>query len=140
MDEIEEANDDIDAGKVLFIGTNKEKFNFNIKKPLDFIGAIYNGKTSLKEAEIKQRDLENKIEALKGCRLKNAEEEKEEINEVLMQANDMLESRNKIIEAFRDGIFLSKHLKKSVDAAHDYVLKEVTKSIKKIKSMQKILV
>ena len=28
-----------------------------------------------------------------------------------MQANDMLKYRNKIIEAFRDGTFLSEHLK-----------------------------
>ena len=31
---------------------------------------------------------------------------------LLMQANDMLEYRNKIIETFRDGIFSSEHLKK----------------------------
>ena len=29
-----------------------------------------------------------------------------------MQANDLLEYRNKIINAFKDGTFLSKHLKK----------------------------
>ena len=28
MDEIEDANDDIDDGKLLFIGSNKERFNF----------------------------------------------------------------------------------------------------------------
>ena len=32
MDEIEEANDDIDDGKLLFICSNKEKFNFNTFK------------------------------------------------------------------------------------------------------------
>ena len=70
---------------------------------------------------------------LKGYRLKNAE--KEEINGVLMLANDMLEYRNKIIEAFRDGTFSSEHLKNSDDDAYDYVLKKVTKFIRKIKSM-----
>ena len=61
MDEIEEANDDIDDGKLLFICSNKEKFNFNtFKKPLNFILAIYNGEISLKEVEFKQRDLEKK--------------------------------------------------------------------------------
>ena len=39
---------------------------------------------------------------------KNAEE-KEEINGVLMQVNDLLEFRNKIIDAFKDGTFLSEH-------------------------------
>ena len=59
MDEIEDANDDINNGKLLFIGSNKERFNFNtFNKPLNFISAIYNGEISLKEAEIKLRDLE----------------------------------------------------------------------------------
>ena len=72
MDEIDEANNDTVNAKLLFIGSNEEKFNFNIRKPLDFISAIYNAKISLKEAEIKQRDLEKEIEDLKGYRLKNA--------------------------------------------------------------------
>ena len=61
MDEIEEVNNDIDDGKLLFIGSNKEKFNFNtFHKPLNFISAIYNGEISLNKAEFKQRDLEKK--------------------------------------------------------------------------------
>ena len=61
MDEIEDANDDINDSKLLFIGSNKEKFNFNtFNKPLNFILAIYNGEISLKEAEFKHRDLEKK--------------------------------------------------------------------------------
>ena len=52
MHEIEDADDNIDDDKLLFTGSNKEKFNFNtFKKPLNFISAIYNGKISLKEAE-----------------------------------------------------------------------------------------
>ena len=51
MHEIEDADDNIDDDKLLFTGSNKEKFNFNtFKKPLNFISAIYNGKISLKEA------------------------------------------------------------------------------------------
>ena len=53
IDEREDADDDIDYGKLLFTGSNKENLDFNIRKPLDFISAIYNGKISLKEAEIK---------------------------------------------------------------------------------------
>ena len=61
MDEIEEANDDIGDGKLLFIGINKEKFNFHTcKRPLHFISTIYNGEMSLKEAKFKQRDLQKK--------------------------------------------------------------------------------
>ena len=61
IDEIEDANDDIDDGKLLSIGSNKERFNFNIfNKPLNFIAAIYNSKISLKEAEFKQKNIEKK--------------------------------------------------------------------------------
>ena len=54
-----------------------------------------------------------------------------------MQANDMLEQGDKIVKAFRDGTFSSKHLKKSNDAAYDYVLKDVKNFIQKIESMAK---
>ena len=84
MDEIKDAGNDIDNNKVLFIGSKKEKFNFNIfRMALNFLSAIYNGEISLKEAEISQRNLEKKIEELKfNYRSENAEE-KEEINGVL---------------------------------------------------------
>ena len=44
-----------------------------------------------------------------------------------MQANDLLEYRNKIINAFKNDIFLSEYLKKSDDAGYKYVLKDVKK-------------
>ena len=66
MDEIEEADSEIDDYKLLFIGSNKEKFNFNIfRKPLNFLSSIYNGEITLKRAEILQGDLDKKIENLK---------------------------------------------------------------------------
>ena len=52
-----------------------------------------------------------------------------------MQVNDKLEFRDKIIKAFRDHNFLFEDLKKSDNAAYDYVLKDVSKFIKKIESM-----
>ena len=42
-----------------------------------------------------------------------------------MHANYMLEFWDKIIDAFKNGIFLSEHLKTSDDAAHDHVLEDV---------------
>ena len=136
MKEIKDADNDIDIYGLVFIGSNREKFSINIfRMPLNFLSAIYNGEITLKEAQIFQRNLEKKIEELKyNYKPKNVEE-KEEINGVLMQANDMLEYRDKIIEAFRDGTFSSEHLKKSDYAAYDYVLKDVEKFIQKIKSI-----
>ena len=50
-----------------------------------------------------------------------------------MQANELLECRNKIIKAFKDGTFRSEHLKELDAAAYDYVL---NKSINEIRSME----
>ena len=59
MDEIEDADNYINNGKFLFIGSNKEKFNFNtFRMPLNFISAIYNGEVSLKESGFFQKHLE----------------------------------------------------------------------------------
>ena len=77
--------------------------------PLNFLSDIHNGKISLKQAEFFQRNLEKKIEELRfNYKSKNAKEE-EEIYRVLMQANEMLEHRDKIFEAFRNGTFSSEH-------------------------------
>ena len=136
MDEIEDSDDGIDVYKLVFIGSNREKFNFNIfGKPLNFLSAIYNGEITLKKAEILQRDLDKNIEKLKfNYKAKNVEE-KEEIDKVLMHANDLFKYRNKTIQAFKEGTFSSEHLKKSDGAAHDYVLENVNDFIQKIKSM-----
>ena len=48
----------------------------------------------------------------------------------------MLQYRDKIITAFKDGTFMSEHLKKSDNAAYDYVPKDVNKFIEEIKSME----
>ena len=48
----------------------------------------------------------------------------------------MLESRNKIIKAFKDDIFPSEHFKKSDDTAYNYMLKNVNEFIEEIKSME----
>ena len=56
-----------------------------------------------------------------------------------MQANDLLEYRDKIIKAFKDGTFLSKYLKKSDYAAHDYVLKDVMILFRKLNQWKKKL-
>ena len=59
---------------------------------------------------------------------------------MLMHANDMLDYGDKIIEAFRDGTFSSEHLKRSDDAAYDYVLKDVNNFIQEIKSVEEKLI
>ena len=110
---------------------------------LVFLSGIYNGKITLNDAEFKQKDLEGKIRDLQFYYEPKNKKEKEEINGVLMQSNSLLEYRDKIIDAFKNGTFLSEHFKKkSDDAANNYVLKVVKKSnlcvrfIEEIKSME----
>ena len=63
MDKVKDADDDIDIYQRVFISNNRKKFNFYriiFRIPLNFLSAIYNGEIPLKEAKIKQRDLEKK--------------------------------------------------------------------------------
>ena len=53
-----------------------------------------------------------------------------------MQANDLLEYRYKIIDAFKDGTFLSKYLKNTDNAGYNYVLKDAGNFIQEIKSIE----
>ena len=55
-----------------------------------------------------------------------------------MQANNLLEYRNKIIDTFKNGTFSSKYfLKKTDNAAYNYKFKNVKNFIQEIKSMSK---
>ena len=102
--------------------------------PFNFLSSIYNGEVALDR--IYSKRFIDEINELKyNYKPKNVKEE-EEINEVLMHANNMLEYRDKIIEAFRDGTFSSEYFKKLDHAAHDYVLKGVGK----LYQWQKILI
>ena len=78
MDEIEDVNKDINVKKLAFIGSNREKFNFNkFKIPLNFLSSIYNGQIALKVAEFLQNDLYDEINELKyKYKSKNVKEEK----------------------------------------------------------------
>ena len=53
-----------------------------------------------------------------------------------MQANNLSKCRDSIIKAFKDGTFLSEHLKNSDDGAHSYKLENVNEFIEKIKLME----
>ena len=64
MDRIEDA-DNLDYNKLLFIGSNKENFNYNFfSTPLNFLLDDFNGKITFKKAENNQRDLNKKIKEL----------------------------------------------------------------------------
>ena len=61
LDYLKRLNDEINDGKLLFNGSNKEIINFiTFNKPLNFISAIFIGEISFKKAEINQRNLNKK--------------------------------------------------------------------------------
>ena len=139
IDEIEEVNNDIDKHKLFFIGNNKAKFNFDaFRMPLNFLSDIYNGKISLKEAKLKQKDLEKEIENLQFYYIPKNKEEKDHKSQVLMQANDLLEYREKNIDEFKD-TFSPEYLKKLDNAVDDFTLKNVNTFIQEIKLMEEII-
>ena len=136
VDEIKDVDEYIDIKNFLFIGSNWEKFNFNtFRTPLNFLSDICNVQITLKETEISQKKLDKKTEKLKFKFKPKNVQEKEKIDGVLMQANHLLQNKDKITEAFKDGTFPSERLKKSDDAAYGYVLESIKKFIQKIKSM-----
>ena len=67
----------------------------------------------------------------------NNVEEKEEINNVLIQVNDLLKHRDAIIDAFEKRIFLFEQLKGESKNAGEFVIEEVSNFIQKIESMSK---
>ena len=81
------------------------------------------------------KKLYKKIEVLKFNHKPKDEKEKEEINKILMQANEMLEYRDKIIDAFKNGTFLSEYLKNLDEAGYKYIIKDVKKFTQEIESM-----
>ena len=95
MDEIEDVNKDINIYKLVFIGSNRGKLCFNIfRMILNFLSSIYNGQVAL--GRIYSKRFIDEINELKyNYKPKNVKEE--EINEVLMQANNMLEYRDKLL-------------------------------------------
>ena len=81
--------------------------------------------------------MNKKIKRLKFDYKPNNVEEKEEINNVLIQVNDLLKHRDAIIDAFEKRIFLFEQLKGESKNAGEFVIEEVSNFIQKIESMSK---
>ena len=79
--------------------------------------------------------MNRKIKRLKFDYKPNNVEEKEEINNVLIQVNDLLKHRDAIIDASEKRIFLFEQLKGESKNAGEFVIEEVSNFIQKIESM-----
>ena len=81
--------------------------------------------------------MNKKIKWLKFDYKPNNVEEKEEINNVLIQVNDLLKHRDAIIDAFEKRISLFEQVKGGSKNAGEFVVEEVSNFIQKIESMSK---
>ena len=77
-----------------------------------------------------------KIRDLQFGHTSKKKKEKEKESQILMHANELSKSRNKIVKAFKDDIFPSEHLKKSDDAAYDFTLKNINEFIQEIRPIE----
>ena len=81
--------------------------------------------------------MNKKIKWLKFDYKPNNLEEREDINNVLIQVNDLLKHRDAIIDAFEKRISLFEQVKGESKNAGEFVVEEVSNFIQKIESMPK---
>ena len=81
--------------------------------------------------------MNKKIKWLKFDYKPNNLEEREDINNVLIQVNDLLKHRDAIIDAFEKRISLFEQVKGESKNAGEFVVEEVSNFIQKIESMSK---
>ena len=81
--------------------------------------------------------MNKKIKWLKFDYKPNNLEEREDINNVLIQVNDLLKHRDAIIDAFEKRISLFEQVKGGSKNAGEFVVEEVSNFIQKIESMSK---
>ena len=105
IDEINKEIKDNEGKHFWCTHSNGKEFNFYKFANLNLFGnKIFNGNTSIEDALEEQAKMEKLLMSLK----KNHPSNDYKINarkEVLKNAKDLLETRNKIINAFRDGNF-----------------------------------
>ena len=114
MDEINKEIKDNEDKFFLCIHSNGTEFNFYKFANLNLFGnKIFNGKTSIEDALEEQTKMEKLLMSLKKHDPSNNSKIKTR-KEVLENAEDLFETRNKIINAFRAGIFpLAKNVQKN---------------------------
>ena len=105
MDEINKEIKDNENKNFLCIHSNGKEFNFYKFDNLNLFGnKIFNGKTSIEDALEEQAKMEKLLMGFKKYNLSNRYKIKAR-KEVLENAENLFETRNKIINAFRDDIF-----------------------------------
>ena len=103
--EIKEINRKNSNKNFTMVHSNRTLYDFNKFRDLNqFVFDIYNGVITIRDAEKEQTELASEIRDLidYGVRSQKKDEQKQE---VLRNVRQLLEIRNKIIDAFQNGIF-----------------------------------
>ena len=106
FEKIKKEKNDIDPEKLFCAKTyNKTTFNFNIfKTSLDLASDVYCDKKVLKDAESKQHDMQVLLKKLDDYSPANSKKIKER-ETTINAATNLYNNRQKVIEAFKKGIF-----------------------------------
>ena len=84
---------------------NKKLYDFNVFKILgQFFSDIYNSVITIKAAKEKQDEMVSKIGDLTEYNVRN-QEKVEQKQKVLKHVKQIFETRNKIMDAFQNGVF-----------------------------------
>ena len=104
------------------INSNRKGINFYKFANLNLLGSkIFNGKTSIEDALQEQVEIEKLLMSLEKYDPSNTYKIKTG-KEVLKNAEDLFETRNRIVNAFRDGIFpLAKDVQKTDQSSKSWL-------------------
>ena len=107
MNELREEQDFINFEKLSFVGANKKYFDFRVfKDPIKFASVIYD-KGSLKDANDTQKEMLAQLDDFEEYSPRKPETVEEKI-QLLVSAYRLYNTRNEVIKAFEDGVFLLK--------------------------------
>ena len=102
--------------KYVIVSSNRTLYDFSVFKDLNsFVLDIYVGNISIEDAKKEQDELKSEIENLTDYNIKD-QKKKEQKQEILKNARQLFETRNKIIKAIEDSVFPSpKKVQKKTD-------------------------
>ena len=105
FEKIKKEKNDIESEQFVSVKTDETSFNFNeFKNSLDLASNIYRKKSLLKDAENKQNEIKillNKLRKYSPTHLKKIKAKEETLSAV----EKLLNNRQKVIDAFKTGVF-----------------------------------
>ena len=139
IEEIRTIQKDVEYGKLIIRGGNNVTYNFNNYKSFkELFRHLYDKTMTINHAEMKQNEFNSIVYALYNY-LPKAQKYIEAKNSLLNNAKNFYKGREKVIEGFKEGIFLlksdgefeqqqtsKKPIKTDVNAFNEWINKEET--------------